>query len=75
MNHGYAFFVLYIFIQHDLSIIWINTLAAADTNVILSLLSIIKFNGGGHVNHGILWSNLSPCKTEPSENLMAAVIK
>lgn len=25
-----------------------------------SLLSAIKFNGGGHINHSIFWTNLSP---------------
>lgn len=69
------FLIFPFFLKHNLPIILINTLAAADTNVVLSLLSIIKFNGGGHVNHSILWTNLSPCKSEPSDNLTAAIIK
>nr|UFX34153.1 Cu/Zn superoxide dismutase [Phthorimaea operculella] len=32
----------------------------------VALLNAIKFNGGGHINHTILWCNLSPCKSEPS---------
>lgn len=48
---------------------------AADTNTILSLLSAIKFNGGGHVNHSIFWLNLSPCKSKPSCELSRAVEK
>lgn len=48
-------------------------LTAADTHTILGLLSAIKFNGGGHLNHTILWSNLSPIKTEPSCQFYTAV--
>jgi len=29
-----------------------------------SLLSAIKFNGGGHLNHSIFWTNLSPKNKE-----------
>lgn len=29
---------------------------------VLSLQSALKFNGGGHVNHSILWTNLAPSK-------------
>ncbi|XP_013140895.1 PREDICTED: superoxide dismutase [Mn], mitochondrial isoform X1 [Papilio polytes] len=46
---------------------------AAETSTLLSLLSAVKFNGGGHVNHSILWCNLSPCKTEPSCTFLKAV--
>ncbi|KAI8439259.1 hypothetical protein MSG28_013096 [Choristoneura fumiferana] len=46
---------------------------AADTDTVLSLLSSVKFNGGGHVNHSILWQNLTPCKTEPSCCFVKAV--
>ena len=31
-----------------------------DLATIESLLSTIKFNGGGHLNHSIFWTNLSP---------------
>lgn len=42
-----------------------------------SLLSAIKFNGGGHINHSIFWTNLSP-KNEnggkPPEGALAQAI-
>lgn len=50
-------------------------LAAADTNVIINLLNIIKFNGGGHVNHTIFWQNLSPAKSSPTQEFQEAVQK
>ncbi|KAK6986691.1 superoxide dismutase [Mn] mitochondrial [Biomphalaria glabrata] len=31
-----------------------------DVNTIISLQPALKFNGGGHINHTIFWSNLSP---------------
>lgn len=31
-----------------------------DLPAIESLLSAIKFNGGGHINHSIFWNNLAP---------------
>ena len=31
-----------------------------DTSKICSLQSAIKFNGGGHINHSIFWTNLAP---------------
>lgn len=31
-----------------------------DLATIESLLSVIKFNGGGHINHSIFWTNLAP---------------
>lgn len=31
-----------------------------DVEKIISLLGAIKFNGGGHVNHSIFWTNLAP---------------
>ncbi|XP_037874155.1 mn superoxide dismutase isoform X2 [Bombyx mori] len=49
--------------------------AKADTNTILNLLSAIKFNGGGHINHSIFWLNLTPCKTVPSCPFSQAVEK
>ncbi len=43
-----------------------------------SLLSAIKFNGGGHINHSIFWTNLSPQNKEggkPPEGTLAQAIK
>lgn len=31
-----------------------------DLATMTSLLSAIKFNGGGHINHSIFWTNLAP---------------
>ncbi len=31
-----------------------------DLNALIALQSAIKFNGGGHINHSIFWTNLSP---------------
>ena len=35
-----------------------------DLPMIESLLSAIKFNGGGHINHSIFWTNLAPKNKE-----------
>ena len=35
-------------------------LSAKDPVKITSLQGAIKFNGGGHINHSIFWTNLSP---------------
>lgn len=42
-----------------------------------SLLSAIKFNGGGHLNHSIFWTNLSPKDKEggvPPQGALAEAI-
>jgi len=31
-----------------------------DVSSIISLQQVIKFNGGGHLNHSIFWNNLAP---------------
>ena len=31
-----------------------------DLSTLISLQSAIKFNGGGHINHSIFWTNLAP---------------
>ncbi|KIC73746.1 Fe-Mn family superoxide dismutase [Candidatus Protochlamydia amoebophila] len=31
-----------------------------DLSAMIALQSVIKFNGGGHVNHSIFWTNLAP---------------
>lgn len=38
-----------------------------DVSAIASLLQAIKFNGGGHINHSIFWTNLAP-KSEGGGN-------
>lgn len=37
-----------------------NALHAKDTAAVVQLQNVIKFNGGGHINHSIFWQNLSP---------------
>ena len=31
-----------------------------DLNAMIALQPALKFNGGGHINHTIFWTNLSP---------------
>jgi Fe-Mn family superoxide dismutase len=33
---------------------------SGDTTTAIALQPAIKFNGGGHINHSIFWTNLSP---------------
>src|SRR5437016_2718963 len=33
-----------------------------DLQSMIALQSLIKFNGGGHINHSIFWTNLAPQK-------------
>jgi len=50
-----------------------------DISKMIALQSAIKFNGGGHVNHSIFWTNLAPQKDgggqpkEGGENLLKAI--
>lgn len=59
-----------------------------DVTVQVGLQPALKFNGGGHINHTIFWTNLSPngggepqgnepsnnvtCKLGPPQHLMKA---
>lgn len=48
-----------------------------DVAAMIALQSAIKFNGGGHVNHSIFWTNLSPESKEggkPPEGDLANAI-
>jgi len=40
--------------------VWFN---AGDINAIIALQPALKFNGGGHINHSIFWTNLTPNST------------
>lgn len=43
----------------------------------IALQAAIKFNGGGHINHSIFWTNLSPVNKDggkPPEGALAAAI-
>lgn len=44
-----------------------------DTTSIIQLQKVIKFNGGGHINHSIFWKNLSPSGGQIDANLKAAI--
>merc|ERR1712034_151774 len=46
--------------------------AKGDTTKIIALSSALKFNGGGHINHSIFWTNLSPDGGEPTGDLLEA---
>lgn len=50
-----------------------------DVAAMISLQSAIKFNGGGHVNHSIFWTNLAPKNagggTPPTGELVASIEK
>jgi len=39
----------------------------------ISLGQVIRFNGGGHINHAIFWKNLAPNGGEPEGDLLAAI--
>jgi Fe-Mn family superoxide dismutase len=48
---------------------------AGDTSKIISLQAALRFNGGGHLNHSIFWSNLSPSGGElDSQSELSALI-
>lgn len=47
-----------------------------DIASMISLQQAIKFNGGGHVNHSIFWTNLTPASqalASPSGDLLKAI--
>ena len=50
--------------------------AKGDMASMIALQKAIKFNGGGHVNHSIFWTNLGPASAStggPSGELLAAI--
>jgi len=47
-----------------------------DVSGIVALQPALRFNGGGHINHSIFWTNLSPKGGgEPSGDLLAQIKK
>mmetsp|Transcript_3865 Transcript_3865/g.10946 ORF Transcript_3865/g.10946 Transcript_3865/m.10946 type:complete len:221 (+) Transcript_3865:86-748(+) len=49
--------------------------AKGDMATQIAMHDAIKFNGGGHVNHSIFWTNLCPAKDfEPPSGVLAAAI-
>jgi len=48
-----------------------------DVTEMINLQSALKFNGGGHINHSIFWTNLTPVKNykEPTGDLLQALQK
>lgn len=45
-----------------------------DVSSIIQQQNVIKFNGGGHINHTIFWKNLSPSGGgDPSGDLLVAI--
>lgn len=45
-----------------------------DTTSVIQLQNVIKFNGGGHINHTIFWHNMSPSGGgDPSGDLLTAI--
>uniref|UniRef100_A0A3Q1EHA7 Superoxide dismutase n=1 Tax=Acanthochromis polyacanthus TaxID=80966 RepID=A0A3Q1EHA7_9TELE len=51
-----------------------EALAKGDVTAQIALQPALKFNGGGHINHSIFWTNLSPNGGgEPQGELMEAI--
>ncbi|KAJ3024452.1 Superoxide dismutase [Mn], mitochondrial, partial [Rhizophlyctis rosea] len=48
-----------------------------DLTTQISLQPLLKFNGGGHINHSIFWTNLAPAKSvePPKGALLNAITK
>ena len=46
-----------------------------DVAAMIALQPAIRFNGGGHVNHSIFWTNLAPKGGEPGGMLLEAIKK
>ncbi|RKF54855.1 Superoxide dismutase, mitochondrial [Golovinomyces cichoracearum] len=54
-----------------------DAISKQDIATQVSLQSLIKFNGGGHLNHTLFWENLAPSKNggggEPTGKLKTAI--
>ena len=40
--------------------VFLSSASVGDVTAQVSLQPALKFNGGGHINHTIFWTNLSP---------------
>lgn len=40
--------------------VFLFSVSLGDVTTQVSLQPALKFNGGGHINHSIFWTNLSP---------------
>jgi len=51
--------------------------AKGDATTMIALQGALKFNGGGHINHSIFWTNMAPPSAggggEPTGDLAAAI--
>lgn len=48
--------------------------AASNASAVIGLAGALRFNGGGHINHSIFWTNLCPGGSgEPEGELKAAI--
>ena len=54
-----------------------DAVSKGDTSSQIGLQATLKYNGGGHINHCIMWQTLCPISQsgEPSADLMAAINK
>ncbi|KAI6183188.1 Superoxide dismutase [Aphelenchoides bicaudatus] len=50
-----------------------DALEKGDLRTAISLQAGLKFNGGGHINHSIFWTNLSKDGGEPNGELLEAI--
>ncbi|KAI6230402.1 Superoxide dismutase [Aphelenchoides fujianensis] len=50
-----------------------EAISKGDLRGAIALQPALKFNGGGHINHSIFWTNLSPEGGEPSGELLEAL--
>ncbi|XP_062554788.1 superoxide dismutase [Mn], mitochondrial-like [Armigeres subalbatus] len=46
-----------------------EALVSCRPSEVIQLGSVLRFNGGGHINHSLFWENLSPHCTAPSKAL------
>lgn len=44
-----------------------------DFSAIQNFRQLMRFNEGGHINHSMYWESMSPCKSDPSPELCAAI--